>query len=188
MAVIFARSTSISCAALSPSSFEEPAHFNATVAGNIAPGDQAGDQASEQGVRPGLAEAARAAGADTIAAKLPLGYDHMLGRWFADGADLSVGEWQRIALARAFLRAAPNHVHDEPTRAMDPWNEADWLSRFRKLAAGRTTLIVTHRFTTARIADSIAVMADGKVIEQGTHDELLARGGRYAEGWAAQGK
>ena len=164
--------------------FQEPAHYNATVAGNIAPGDQTGDQ----GVGAGLAEAARAAGADTIAAKLPLGYENMLGRWFADGADLSVGEWQRIALARAFLRAAPILVLDEPTSAMDPWNETDWLSRFRKLAAGRTTLIVTHRFTTARIADSIAVMADGKVIEQGTHEELLARGGRYAEGWAAQNK
>jgi len=159
--------------------FQEPAHYNATVAGNIAPGDLQQE---------GIEAAAQAAGADTIAAKLPLGYDHMLGRWFADGAELSVGEWQRIALARAFLRAAPILVLDEPTSAMDPWNEADWLGRFRNLAAGRTTLLVTHRFSTARIADLIAVMADGKVIEQGTHAELLARGGRYAEGWAAQNK
>ncbi len=166
--------------------FQEPAHYNATVAGNIAPWHR--DEGPEEDRGPaGLASAAQAAGADMIAAKLPLGYNHMLGRWFADGAELSVGEWQRVALARAFLRDAPVLVLDEPTSAMDPWNEADWLARFRKLAAGRTTLLVTHRFSTARIADSIAVMADGKVIEQGTHDELLARGGRYAEGWAAQG-
>jgi ATP-binding cassette subfamily B protein len=161
--------------------FQEPAHYNATVAGNIAPGDRDGGSGL-----PELVAAAHAAGADTIAAKLPLGYDHMLGRWFADGAEISVGEWQRIALARAFLRAAPILVLDEPTSAMDPWNEADWLARFRNLAEGRTTLLVTHRFSTARIADRIAVMARGKVIEQGTHEELLARGGRYAEGWAAQ--
>ena len=78
-------------------------------------------------------------------------------------------------------------VLDEPTSAMDPWNESDWLGRFRKLAEGRTTLVVTHRFTTARIADTIAVMAHGRVIEYGSHQELLALGGRYAAGWAAQG-
>ncbi|HWE50633.1 MAG TPA: ABC transporter ATP-binding protein [Bryobacteraceae bacterium] len=160
--------------------FQEPAHYNATVAENIALG--------EHHPGPELAEAAHAAGADTIVRKLPLGFENMLGRWFADGAELSVGEWQRIALARAFLRNTPILVLDEPTSAMDPWNEADWLSRFRKLAEGRTTLIVTHRFSTARIADRIAVMVDGRAIEQGTHEELLAFGGRYAEGWAAQNK
>lgn len=159
--------------------FQDPAHYNATVAGNIAPG---GNEHTE-----GIVAAAHAAGADTIAAKLPLGYGNMLGRWFADGAELSGGEWQRIALARAFLRKAPLLVLDEPTSAMDPWNEADWLDRFRKLAAGRTTLVVTHRFTTARIADTIAVMAHGRVIEYGTHQELVALGGRYAAGWSTQG-
>jgi ATP-binding cassette subfamily B protein len=69
---------------------------------------------------------------------------------------------------------------------MDPWAEADWLNRFRKLAEGRTALLITHRFTTARIADTIAVMAGGRVTEQGTHEELVALGGRYASGWAAQ--
>jgi ATP-binding cassette subfamily B protein len=110
----------------------------------------------------------------------------MLGRWFDDGAELSVGEWQRIALARAFLRDAPILVLDEPTSAMDPWAEADWLERFRRLAEGRTAIVITHRFTTARIADRIAVMAEGRIIEQGTHDELLTGGGRYAAGWIAQ--
>ncbi len=158
--------------------FQDPAHYHATVAGNIDPGGS--------GLTAGIEAAARAAGADTIAAKLPLGYSNMLGRWFADGAELSGGEWQRIALARAFLRAAPMLVLDEPTSAMDPWNESDWLGRFRKLAEGRTTLVVTHRFTTARIADTIAVMAGGRVVEYGSHEELLALGGRYAAGWLAQ--
>jgi ATP-binding cassette, subfamily B, bacterial len=159
--------------------FQEPAHYNATVAANIAPGKGA-SMAS-------IVKAARDGGADSIAAGLPKGYDHMLGRWFDDGAEVSVGEWQRIALARAFLRGAPVLVLDEPTSAMDPWAEADWLDRFHRLAQGRTTILITHRFTTARIADHIAVMAGGRVIEYGDHDALLARAGMYASGWVAQG-
>ena len=162
--------------------FQEPAQYNATVAENIAPANGADPAA--------IRASAIAAGADSIAMKTSHGYEQMLGRWFDDGADLSVGEWQRVALARAFLRsskeATPVLVLDEPTSAMDPWAEADWLNRFRKLAEGRTALLITHRFTTARIADSIAVMVGGRVIERGTHEELLALGGRYAAGWAAQ--
>jgi ATP-binding cassette subfamily B protein len=113
--------------------------------------------------------------------------DTLLGRWFADdGVELSVGEWQRVALARAFLRKAPVLVLDEPTSAMDPWAEADWLSRFRDLAGGRTVLIITHRFTTAMFADAIHVMDAGRVVESGSHEELLAGRGRYAEAWARQ--
>jgi ATP-binding cassette subfamily B protein len=158
--------------------FQEPAHYEATVAANIAPGMEVPQAA--------IVAAAHASGADAIAAKLPLGYDHSLGRWFDDGAELSVGEWQRIALARAFFRNTPALILDEPTSAMDPWAEAAWLAQFRKLAKGRTTIVITHRFTTARIADRIAVMVGGRIVEQGTHDELLACGGRYAEGWRAQ--
>jgi ATP-binding cassette, subfamily B, bacterial len=100
--------------------------------------------------------------------------------------ELSIGEWQRVALARAFLRRAPIIVLDEPTSAMDSWAEADWMSRFRALADGRTAIIITHRFTTAMQADVIHVLDDGRIIESGNHQELLARGGRYAQSWAAQ--
>jgi len=110
----------------------------------------------------------------------------LLGKWFAGGSDLSVGEWQRIALARAFQRRAPVIILDEPTSAMDPWAEADWLARFRALAQGRTALIITHRFTTAMYADRIHVMDEGRVIESGGHAELLAKGGAYAHAWQRQ--
>ncbi|KPV51671.1 multidrug ABC transporter ATPase, partial [Kouleothrix aurantiaca] len=113
-------------------------------------------------------------------------YDTLLGRWFADGTGLSGGEWQRVALARAFLRQAPLLVLDEPTSAMDSWAEAEWLDRFRTLVQGRTALIITHRFTTAMRADVIHVMDAGRIVESGSHDELLALGGRYAQSWAAQ--
>ncbi|MGB5065609.1 MAG: ATP-binding cassette domain-containing protein, partial [Candidatus Competibacter sp.] len=109
----------------------------------------------------------------------------VLGKWFG-GAELSVGEWQRLALARAFLRRSTLLILDEPTSAMDSWAEADWLARFRSLAAGRTALVITHRFTTALHADVIHVMGQGRILESGSHAELLARGGRYAQSWTQQ--
>ena len=133
-----------------------------------------------------VATAAAASGADDVIARLPQGYETVLGTWFEGGIDLSTGEWQRIALARAFLRRAPIVVLDEPTSAMDSWAEADWLARFRTLVAGRTALIITHRFTTAMRADTIHVMDAGCIVESGSHAELLARGGRYASSWQAQ--
>ena len=161
--------------------FQSPVHFNATVAENIGLSDlrRAKD-------RSGIEAAARAAGADGVVARLPHAYDHVLGTWFQEGTDLSVGEWQRIALARAFLRQAPVIIFDEPTSAMDPWAEADWMKRFRQLVAGRTALIITHRFTTAMFADAIHVMIDGRIVESGSHAELIARDGMYAQGWATQ--
>ncbi len=97
-----------------------------------------------------------------------------------------MGEWQRVALARAFLRRASIIVLDEPTSMMDSWAEADWLARFRALAAGRTAIIVTHRFTTAMQADVIHVVEAGRIVECGRHDELVALGGRYAQSWTMQ--
>lgn len=161
--------------------FQDPVQYSATVAENIGLGDLA---RSDQ--RPAVEAAAQAAGADQVAARLPEGYDTLLGVWFEGGTDLSVGEWQRLALARAYLRPGSLAILDEPTSAMDPWAEADWLSRFRQLAAGRTALIITHRFTTARFADVIHVMDAGQIVESGTHEELLAREGRYAAAWRAQ--
>ena len=124
-------------------------------------------------------------GAHDLIRQLPQGYDTVMGRWFG-GTDLSVGEWQRLALARAFLRQADLIVLDEPTSAMDSWAEADWLARFRVLTAGRTVLIITHRFTTAMQADIIHVMAAGRIIESGTHAELVQQGGRYGQSWQQQ--
>jgi ATP-binding cassette subfamily B protein len=160
---------------------QEPVQYSATVAENIALGDLAASPG------PGVIEnAIGEAGAEEIVTRLPEGQKTLLGKWFAGGTDLSVGEWQRIALARAFQRRAPVIILDEPTSAMDPWAEADWLTRFRTLAQRRTALIITHRFTTAMYADRIHVMDEGRVIESGGHQELLAKGGAYALAWQRQ--
>jgi ATP-binding cassette subfamily B protein len=161
--------------------FQSPVPYQATARLNIAYGDLAAE--------PGEADveaAARAAGAHEVIDRLPQGYQTPLGRWFAEGSELSVGEWQRIALARAFLRRARVILLDEPTSAMDPWAEADWFERFRALAGGRTAVVITHRLTTAMRADTIHVMDGGRVVESGGHAELLALGGLYARSWAAQ--
>lgn len=160
--------------------FQEPVHYHATAAENIALGDLESEPSPAQ-----IGQAALDAGADSLIRRLPDDYQTLLGRWFG-GAELSVGEWQRIALARAFLRQAPLIILDEPTSAMDSWAEVDWLARFRDLAAGRTAIIITHRFTTAMQADEIHVMDYGRVIEAGTHDTLMANNGKYAQSWRMQ--
>ena len=161
--------------------FQQPFRYNTTVQENILYGDL-NPQPSALEVKAAI----EAAGAEEIVARLPQREQTLLGRWFAGGTELSVGEWQRIALARAFLRRAPIIILDEPTSALDPWAEADWLERFRKLATGRTSIIITHRFTTAMHADVIYVMDRGRIVESGSHRRLLEQSGLYAESWSRQ--
>jgi len=161
--------------------FQLPVLYQATAAENIGLGD-----ISMEASRLEIETAARGAGAHEVIERLPNGYDTVLGKWFAGGTELSAGEWQRIALARAFLRQAQLIILDEPTSFMDSWAEAKWVERFRTLAGGQTALVITHRFTTAMQADVIHVMHEGQIIESGSHADLLAQGGRYAQSWIAQ--
>jgi ATP-binding cassette subfamily B protein len=161
--------------------FQWPVTYQASAAQNIT----FGDISQRHGITD-LQTAARSAGADEVISKLPQGYDTTLGKWFYDGVELSIGEWQRLALARAFFRRAQILILDEPTSALDSWAEADWFDRFRSLAAGRTAIIITHRFTIARRADMIHVMDAGRIVESGKHDDLIATGGLYAKSWLAQ--
>jgi ATP-binding cassette, subfamily B, bacterial len=161
--------------------FQTPLQYHATVRENIAYGDIRGEVTQSK-----VEAAVRGAGAQEIVDRLPRGYETLLGKWFPDGAELSGGEWQRLALARAFLREAEIIVLDEPTSAMDSWNEAHWLERFRALAGGRTGIIITHRFTVAMQADVIHVMHNGRIVESGTHEELIGLNGRYAQSWKSQ--
>ena len=119
--------------------------------------------------------------ADEVIARLPLGYEQMLGRRFEGGVDLSGGEWQKVALARAYLRDAQVLILDEPTAALDARSEYEVFQRFAELTRGKMALFISHRFSTVRMADRIVVIEDGRVAEDGKHDELTNLGGRYAE-------
>ena len=125
-------------------------------------------------------EAARWAGADEVAATLPQGFETPLTRRFEGGVDLSGGEWQKVALARAFVRDAALVILDEPTAALDAEAEYRLFERFRQLVAGKTALLISHRFSTVRMADQILVLEGGRIIEAGGHAELITLGGRYA--------
>jgi ATP-binding cassette subfamily B protein len=161
--------------------FQRPVFYQATASENIVVGDLA-----RAPMDYAIQAAARGAGVHEIIARLPRGYDTVLGKWFADGTELSGGEWQRIALARAFFRKPSIVILDEPTSAMDSWAEAEWLARFRELVQGQTAIIITHRFTTAMQADMIHVMDRGQIVESGSHAALMAQGGLYAQSWRAQ--
>jgi ATP-binding cassette, subfamily B, bacterial len=134
----------------------------------------------------GAVEAARRAGAHELLAALPDGYDTRLGPVFAGGVDLSVGQWQKIAIARLFFRDAPFVILDEPTAALDARAEHELFSRIEELLEGRAVLLISHRFSTVREADRIYVLDGGEVIEEGSHDELMAVGGTYAEMFTLQ--
>ncbi|HTA22942.1 MAG TPA: ABC transporter ATP-binding protein [Terriglobales bacterium] len=128
-----------------------------------------------------LQDAARKSMADGTVGRLPRHYEQMLGRRFDQGVDLSGGEWQKVALARAYLRDAQLLILDEPTAALDARSEFEVFRRFSELTAGKTALFISHRFSTVRMADRIVVLDNGKIIEDGTHDQLATLGGRYAE-------
>ena len=158
-----------------------PMQYQETAATNVRLGRLDADLEAIQ-------EAARAAGAADFIERLPRSYETMLGRMFEGGVDLSTGEWQKLALTRALARQAPLLLLDEPTSALDAWAEAEWYSRLRRALGGRTMLLISHRLTTAQRADLIGVMSGGRIVESGTHADLLDAGGLYARAWRSQTK
>jgi len=155
--------------------FQDFAHFALSAQHNIGVGDAAH---ADDRVR--VQAAAARTGAHVVLQKLPNGLDTPLTRTFDGGVDLSGGEWQRIAMARAAMRDAALVILDEPTAALDAQAEHELFQRFRALAAGRTVLLISHRFSTVRMADRILVLEGGRIIEEGSHAELVSLGGRYA--------
>jgi ATP-binding cassette subfamily B protein len=156
--------------------FQDFVRYYLTAADNIAVG-----RIEARGDRGRIADAAERSLANEVIAKLPAGYDQMIGKRFKTGVDLSGGEWQKVAIARAYMRDAQLLILDEPTAALDARAEFGVFQRFKELSEGKTAVLISHRFSSVRMADRILVLADGKVEAMGTHEELLARGGRYAE-------
>jgi ATP-binding cassette subfamily B protein len=134
----------------------------------------------------GIKEAGERAGVDDFFSGLEKGYESLLGPEFLGGVDVSGGQWQRIALARAFFRNSPFIILDEPTAALDPRAEAELFRNIRSLFQGRATLFISHRFSSVRSADRIYVLSQGRVVESGNHDELMRLGGLYAELFSLQ--
>ncbi|MGK2856424.1 MAG: ABC transporter ATP-binding protein [Thermoanaerobaculia bacterium] len=156
--------------------FQDFVRYHLTAAENIAIG-----RIEARGDRKRIEEAAERSLADEVVRKLPNGYDQMIGKRFKQGVDLSGGEWQKVAIARAYMRDAQLLILDEPTAALDARSEFEVFKRFRELSEGKTTILISHRFSSVRMADRILVMTDGEIEAAGTHEELLAAGGKYAE-------
>jgi ATP-binding cassette subfamily B protein len=157
------------------------AEFDLTLAENIWLGDIEKVKDREQ-----ILEAARTAGADQVVSQFAKGVDTQLGTHYQSGQELSVGEWQRLALARAWFRNAPLFIFDEPSSSLDPLAEAEMISSFRSVIGQRSALIISHRLSSVQLADRIYVMDDGRIVESGTHGELLRCNGEYAKFFRAQ--
>jgi ATP-binding cassette, subfamily B, bacterial len=163
--------------------FQDFIRYYLTASANIAVGQiEARDDA------PKIQSAAAKSLADSVIAKLPKGYEQMIGKRFTEGVELSGGEWQKIALARAYMRDAELLILDEPTAALDARAEHDIFLRFSELTKGKTAVLISHRFSTVRMADRILVLENGSLAEIGSHDELLSNNARYAELFKLQAK
>ncbi|HYZ98811.1 MAG TPA: ATP-binding cassette domain-containing protein, partial [Acidimicrobiales bacterium] len=163
--------------------FQDFVRYELTARENVAISDHrhADDAAT-------VAAAARRAGIDDVLGELPAGYETMLSRAYDGGTDLSVGQWQRVAVARAFYREAPVLILDEPAAALDAVEEQRLYERLVELCRSRTALLISHRFSTVRMADRICVMHAGRITEAGTHEELMALGGRYHQLFSLQAR
>ena len=154
--------------------FQDFIHYDLSVHDNIWLGNFEAGQSNTE-----IVDAARLAGVDAVIKRFPNGYDERLGTQFLDGRELSIGEWQKLALARTFFRRARLVILDEPSSALDPLSEAELIGQFRQIIQGRSAIIISHRLSTIRMVDRIFVMAHGRIIESGNHDELIDLGGMY---------
>jgi ATP-binding cassette subfamily B protein len=163
--------------------FQDFLRYQMSFAQNIAAGN-----IDEQFNRPLLEESAEKSLAHLLAEKLPDKYDQALGRRFNNGVELSGGEWQKIAIARAYMKDAQLLILDEPTSALDARAEYSVFQRFAELTKGKTAVLISHRFSTVRMADRIVVLHKGQIIEMGSHEELIKKNGHYAELFMLQAK